>query len=176
MVMSGQQLQALQGQKPGKKKLTWVFWVVLVIVILITIGLGVLIVWLLITQDFNKATSEVGLIASIIGILSGPLAFMFAIRSGFGTSSSHTTTASQPPPSIVATEKPSSVWNIPFPRNQFFTGREDVLKRLHDTLIAGKAAALSQAISGLGGIGKTQTVVEYAYRYQDEYQYVLWAK
>lgn len=32
-----------------------------------------------------------------------------------------------------------------------------------------------QSISGLGGIGKTQLAVEYAYRYRAEYQYVLWA-
>src|SRR5205823_2904680 len=66
----------------------------------------------------------------------------------------------------------------PYRRNMFFTGREDILTRLHDTLIAGKTAALTQpqAISGLGGIGKTQTAVEYAYRYGSEYQAVLWAK
>jgi hypothetical protein len=60
--------------------------------------------------------------------------------------------------------------NIPYERNPLFTGREEVLKRLHTALKAGKTTALTQpqAISGLGGIGKTQTAVEFAYRYQDD--------
>jgi len=68
-------------------------------------------------------------------------------------------------------------WNIPYRRNPYFTGREDLLTRLHELLHAGKATALTQpqAISGLGGIGKTQTAVEYAYRSRDDYQAVLWA-
>src|SRR5260221_3092419 len=72
----------------------------------------------------------------------------------------------------------SQVWTIPYPRNPFFTGREAVLKSVHDTLQAGKTTALAQAqaISGLGGIGKTQTAVEYAYRYRSAYRFVLWAK
>ena len=72
----------------------------------------------------------------------------------------------------------SSIWNIPYQRNPFFTGREDILKYLHDTLTTDKTAALTQpqAITGLGGIGKTQTAVEYAYRYASEYQAVLWAR
>ena len=69
-------------------------------------------------------------------------------------------------------------WNVPFRRNPYFTGRQDVLACLEAALQRGKAAALvqTQAISGLGGIGKTQTAVEYAYRQQSDYQAVLWAK
>src|SRR5450755_2312527 len=70
------------------------------------------------------------------------------------------------------------VWNIPYPQNPLFTGREELLTQLVTTLHAGQPTALSQpqAISGLGGIGKTQLALEYAYRYRQDYQAVLWAQ
>src|SRR5262249_3857343 len=60
----------------------------------------------------------------------------------------------------------------------FFLGRDELLEQIHNQLWAGEVMALSQpqAISGLGGIGKTQMAVEYAYRYAQEYEVVLWAQ
>src|SRR5947199_4470679 len=71
-----------------------------------------------------------------------------------------------------------TIWNIPYRRNPFFTGRDEVLKQLYDELHADSVVALSypQGMSGLGGIGKTQTALEYAYRYHADYQAVLWVR
>lgn len=70
----------------------------------------------------------------------------------------------------------TAIWNIPT-GIPFFTGRDDVLKRIHEALATSGTAALKQrqAISGLGGIGKTQTAIEYARLHKDQYKAVLWA-
>jgi tetratricopeptide (TPR) repeat protein len=60
--------------------------------------------------------------------------------------------------------------NLP-DRNPFFTGRERVMVQLHEVLVAQGRAALS----GLGGVWKTQAAVEYTHRHFDEYAYTLWA-
>ena len=70
-------------------------------------------------------------------------------------------------------------FTVPYPRNVYFTGRDNILSQLHEALRQSGTAALSQAnaISGLGGVGKTQTAVEYAYRYFEQesgYDWVLW--
>ena len=67
-------------------------------------------------------------------------------------------------------------WNVPYPRNPNFTGREAILKQLESALACGAPAVLSQAITGLGGVGKTQTAVEYAYRHRQQYRAVLWVR
>lgn len=77
------------------------------------------------------------------------------------------------------------LWMVPYPRNPHFTGREELLDQLtrqfsppesdHATL---RSIALTQTqiIKGLGGIGKTQTAIEYAYRAraQGRFTHTLW--
>ena len=64
---------------------------------------------------------------------------------------------------------PGAPQTFPFPRNLFFTGREALLEGIQTTLSSRGRVALS----GLGGISKTQIVLEYAYRRQSEYEQVF---
>jgi class 3 adenylate cyclase/tetratricopeptide (TPR) repeat protein len=64
--------------------------------------------------------------------------------------------------------EPAQYWNVPV-RNRLFTGREEVFEKLHGELERDGRAALS----GLGGIGKTQTAIEYAHRCRSDYNAVF---
>jgi tetratricopeptide (TPR) repeat protein len=71
-----------------------------------------------------------------------------------------------------------AMWNIPQGRNLNFTGREEMLAELRRALTAGGKAALTQtqAIHGLGGVGKTQLAIECAYRRRADYSLVWWLR
>jgi hypothetical protein len=67
-------------------------------------------------------------------------------------------------------------WSTP-PRNFNFTGRTEMLAALHARLTSGDTnltAVLPEALYGMGGIGKSQVAIEYAFRHADDYDVVWW--
>jgi len=64
------------------------------------------------------------------------------------------------------------VFTVPS-RNPNFTGRASELDTIRTGLGAGSAMTV-QAVHGLGGVGKTQTVIEYAHRSATAYDLVWW--
>ncbi|BCJ40514.1 cytochrome c [Actinoplanes ianthinogenes] len=87
---------------------------------------------------------------------------------------------SDPVPRAVAPAPPRpavrvpTIWgNVP-PRNPNFTGRTEVLEQLKNPHEGEATAVLPEALHGMGGVGKTQVVVEYVYRNSVDYDVVWW--
>jgi hypothetical protein len=59
-------------------------------------------------------------------------------------------------------------------RNLHFVGREELLARLRADLAGGASAVAVLALRGMGGVGKTQVAIEYAYRFGGDYDLVGW--
>ena len=196
--MNVQQMESQPQQpQPQTRHYTWVFWVAFGITIAIMLTLIGVVTWLFLTQSITELYTWLEIIVSIAGIILFPLS-LFAIVSkwlererpasvpsllqvttpAMPAQQKPSSSLSQPQTSNVEDhpEKVSAIWNIPYRPNPYFTGRESVLEELHKRLMTTKAATLTQpqAISGLGGIGKTQIAVEYVYRHRDEYHDVVW--
>ncbi|KAI0182112.1 hypothetical protein GGR52DRAFT_67803 [Hypoxylon sp. FL1284] len=66
----------------------------------------------------------------------------------------------------------------PYQRNPAFTGRSDILEAMTSALTPGVKLRQEQkkiAVVGMGGIGKTQIAVEYAFRSVQDFPVILWA-
>ncbi|GCE06796.1 FxSxx-COOH system tetratricopeptide repeat protein [Dictyobacter aurantiacus] len=86
-------------------------------------------------------------------------------------------------PSAVAPGEESMLWTVPYTRNPYFTGREEILAQLEQQFTVSNETDPHQptmtqllALTGLGGIGKTQIAVEYAYRARIKglYTHTIW--
>ena len=76
--------------------------------------------------------------------------------------------------SNMSSSSPPIFWNVPY-RNFFFTGREKELSDL-TIVLQSERGHIPQALSGPGGVGKTQIAIEYIYRYRSSYQAVFWVQ
>ena len=76
----------------------------------------------------------------------------------------------------VLSDKSKPILSAAFRRrkNEYFVGRMELLLEIHKRFKSGSYVSLVQQISGLGGIGKTQTAQEYAFRFRRKYDLIGW--
>ncbi|KAK8108100.1 acyl transferase/acyl hydrolase/lysophospholipase, partial [Apiospora kogelbergensis] len=76
----------------------------------------------------------------------------------------------------TATQRRAIPYTIPFPSNPRFFGREKLLQQLHIILKLRDPTSgfASVQLHGLGGVGKTQTALEFVYRHHYSVDAVFW--
>jgi tetratricopeptide (TPR) repeat protein len=78
-------------------------------------------------------------------------------------------------PAVVSAEPrfpAAGIWNVR-PRNPNFIGRASEVNRIRAGLAAHTSMTV-HSLHGMGGVGKTETAIEYAYRYASDYDLVWW--
>lgn len=57
-----------------------------------------------------------------------------------------------------------------------FTGREELLAQLEAALAKQRAGVITQTITGLGGVGKTQLAAAFVAAHQDDFEIIAWVR
>ncbi|MCB1155074.1 toll/interleukin-1 receptor domain-containing protein, partial [bacterium] len=83
------------------------------------------------------------------------------------------------PDELLSPQKPAANTSAPKillreKRNDDFSGRQEDLKRLHASIATSSTTAITQAITGGGGIGKTELAKQYTYEYESDYTLIGW--
>src|SRR5262245_26238664 len=68
------------------------------------------------------------------------------------------------------------LWNVHHFRNPRFIGRADILERIRTGFETNRNKVSVQVLCGLGGIGKSQIAIEFAYRQAEDYDVVRWIR
>ncbi len=67
-----------------------------------------------------------------------------------------------------------TIFHLPMGRNRNFTGREKELAHLEESLKSGHSGAITN--TGMGGVGKSQLALEFAYRNAEKYKMIYWIR
>jgi tetratricopeptide (TPR) repeat protein len=111
-------------------------------------------------------------LAVVAAVLAGSLGVLAARAGGYAVRRRHQDEAARPVQGKPLDRRPVS--NLP-PRNPRFTGREGLLRDLHERFADTPAQTVKvQIIHGLGGVGKTQLALEYAHAYAAGFDLVWW--
>ncbi|MFC8140332.1 FxSxx-COOH system tetratricopeptide repeat protein [Streptomyces paradoxus] len=116
--------------------------------------------------------SETAATAALLEAVHGPVAPTDPVAFPGAASAGTTTEPDTQRPRLPSSVGLPEVWNVRR-RNPDFSGREAVLSELRTGLLSGRQAVV-QAFHGMGGIGKTQIVLEYAHRFASQYDIVWW--
>src|SRR4051812_17076854 len=68
------------------------------------------------------------------------------------------------------------MFHVPFPQNNNFIGRHDILAEIEAVVHKNQTASgcVPTILKGLGGMGKSQLMLKYCYTHRKEYNYVFW--
>lgn len=63
---------------------------------------------------------------------------------------------------------------VPFPHNPNFVGHDDDLSFIFNNVHNAVESQKSCLVHGIGGVGKTQIMLEFAYRFRSKFRYIFW--
>ena len=182
-----QQDQVKDEKKRKQRRLERRILVITVMLIIVAVVVGT--IWIMVSQGINQNTPAI--LSVVVVVVIGLPSLLFAYFQWRHPLSDNTpapvTHQAEPRPpqspaletngslKDIVTSNESTLWDIPYERNPIFSDRDEDFQHL-DEVFMGEKTALTrpQAVSGLGGIGKTQLAVEYAYRHRDNYKAILW--
>jgi len=119
---------------------------------------------------FYANRNEIATWVTIIGFIPAIEYFFKPFRRFWNYLKPPTKTESQISPEPPPAEYSSNpLFNVPIPKNPYFTARDQELKNIENSITQQPIALV-----GLGGVGKSHTAAHFAYLHEKKYQAVLW--
>jgi hypothetical protein len=110
-------------------------------------------------------------------VASGTRSVAIGTSSGTTVTGDHAHIVQLPPEGLRGPEQvpmPTRLVSLPRPPMDPFVGRAEALEALTDALARQGAGVVTQAVYGLGGVGKSELALQYADRHRHDYPLIWW--